>query len=173
MDDTRGIEFDDLGGGQTSWSSILKEAQARGLATADVPPAVQERVRLEQIHALRTNVAMLKHKQEEFNARIEAYTGEIEKLVSTIAAMPKTDLPQEAGGAVLVVRCVGCGREREFPGFSVLRAFAPESPLDAPTELWVHTEEGLRRGAFRCPECGPSSLAVKIVPQPGAPRPQA
>ena len=140
--------------------AYLRHLRVALLCAAGLKTDVAERVRLEQIHALRTNIAILKHKQEEFNQRIDVYTGEIEKLVASLASLPKTQVESPPAPS-LVVRCVGCGREREFPGFAVLRTFAPKDDFHGPTELWLDTEAGPRRGVFRCPECGPSTLAIK------------
>ena len=154
------IEFHDIADGLDSWYQIVQQARRRGLLDADIPAGITRVIREEQVARLQSNLQLLKAKQDEFNRRIGAYTQQIEALLTTLAR-EETDAPHPSPQSpVLHVRCVGCGRERNFDGYTVVKAFEPAQNLDGPTELWVHTPEGLRRGMFRCPECGAASLTT-------------
>ncbi len=156
------ILFQEIKRQTDSWSHIIQEARESGDLQGSIPTAIQDEIRTEQLDKLQRNIDNLRQKQKKFNNYINNYIHSLQELIQSIASQP----PPEEGAAgactSLFIRCLGCGREQTFQGYSVIKAIEPDK-LEAPTEFWLYTPQGLKRGTFNCPECGPSHLSIKCI----------
>ncbi len=128
-----------------------------------VPFPVASQLRQHQITRIEENIQVLRRKQAEFNKKMEDYVQSLESLLKSLqeggdAQADSEDL-EDPGGTY--VRCIGCGLERQFEEVHVLVALEPEDYLAEPTEVIVQKEGELKKGLFKCPQCGNSNMTIR------------
>ncbi len=161
------IRFEEI---STDTNEILHEMSLPGLKrNFRLPPQTAVDLRRHQIARLEENIQVLRKKQEEFHRKMEDYIASLRSLINNLRrgldrpASPEA--PAAAAGldaaAGTHVRCVGCGAEKDFPDVDVLYAKEPEDFLAQPTEVIVQHQGQLKKGIFRCPNCGDCNITIR------------
>ena len=155
------IRFEEI---SANTSELLQEMTLPGLKRSGRLPAhTAAELRKHQIARLEENIQILRKKQAEFHRKMEDYIGSIRNLIDNLRRGPAS--PESAGAPEnfmgTLVRCVGCGAEKEFPDVEVLFAKEPEDFLTQPTEVIVQQQGQLKKGIFKCPNCGDCNITIR------------
>jgi hypothetical protein len=160
------IHFQEVQSDASDLMQELGSPDARRNVRVPFPVAVE--LRRNQIRRLQENISILRRKREEFNRRMEDYIDSLEHLIANLRRGVETQEQHDAvaphegdeiGGTV--VRCVGCGGEKEFPNVNVLIAVEPDNYLAQPTEVIIECSGELKKGYFKCPKCGEFNLTIR------------
>ncbi|MBI4583655.1 MAG: hypothetical protein HY717_06505 [Planctomycetes bacterium] len=161
------IRFEEI---STNTNEILHQMSLPGLKkNFHLPPQTAMDLRRHQIARLEENIQVLRQKQAEFHRKMEDYIASLRNLINNLRrgldnpASQKAPAPAPGIGAAVgtYVRCVGCGAEKDFPDVNVLYAKEPEDFLAHPTEVIVQHQGQLKKGIFRCPNCGDCNITIR------------
>lgn len=165
------IRFNEL---TSSTGEFLHEMNAPDLLRPGrLSQGVVRSLREEQVERLRRNISVLRHKQDEFNRRIDEYVANLEQLIlglerrSSDPAPPgrESQRPRDGDPELDIgttVRCLRCGVSHHFDGLTVISARESDESLDSPTQCYVHLDGSLRKGVFRCESCGSEALQIRV-----------
>ena len=134
-----------------------------------IPPSTAIELRRQQLSKLRQNIEVLTTKREEFNRKMDDYVASLEALIrgiekSIVHDIQKTGTRAEAPGTAGLsthVRCTKCETERIFREIQIIFARESDESLSLPTELYVLTDGTIKKGHFRCGNCGTESLVIR------------
>jgi hypothetical protein len=145
---------------------LLHELTDPGLLRArTLSTTVANELRRGQIAKLQENIRILRAKQAEFNAKMEQYVANLERLMDSIQRSIARELarsPTSAGSrAGTHVRCQGCQQERTFPELEVIFARESDESLNLPTQCYVSDQGRIKKGVFSCRRCGSEHLTIR------------
>ncbi len=132
-----------------------------------ISPQATKILRRQQVGRLEANIGFLRQKQEEFNRKMEEYIESIRSLIKNLEQSVAGDAtPVEApvpapAAAGTQVSCLSCGREAVFRDIQVIVARDSTESINAPTELIVEREGLIKKGTFRCSDCGNENLTIR------------
>lgn len=150
---------------------IHELADPQLLRTASLPSRVVRELRKGQILRLERNIEVLLEKRREFNQKMDAYIENLRSLIESLAAGGNAGEGTATVGGGTRVRCTHCDKERFFEELQVIFARESQETMDAPTECYVSCRGRIKKGVFRCLECGGDSLVIRAAPSSRPPTP--
>ncbi|HZN59246.1 MAG TPA: hypothetical protein VFD71_14310 [Planctomycetota bacterium] len=136
------------------------------LRSQKIPVAAAVELRRHQILKLQENVQVLHRKRDEFNRKMDDYVHNLENLIRSLEKTNRSDSLQVKDGTLASergtkVRCLQCDAEELFNDLQIIFARESDESMALPTQVYVLTEAGLKKGHFRCESCGSESLVIR------------
>ncbi len=165
MDTGKAIFFEETSSNPAEFISELGDS--RLYRSKSVSAQTTRILRRQQVGRLEANIDFLRQKQNEFNRKMEEYIESIRSLIRSLEqsvageTTPLDARPIAAPAFGTQVKCLLCGREAVFRDIQVIVARDSMDSIQAPTELIVERGGLIKKGSFRCPECGNENLSIR------------
>jgi len=159
-----GIFFQEI---SADCSAFLHELTDPSLLRASaIPHDVSTQLRQQQIERLEKNVATLRRKQAEFNARMTEYISHLNRLIEGLTSderpAPSSGNGAQDAGDGIHVRCQNCKAEESFPDLQFIFARESDESILQPTECYVSEAGAIKKGVFYCSSCGGEMLTIQV-----------
>ena len=135
------------------------------LRARSIPRRAAVEIRRQQADKIVRNIEKLRAKQAEFNAKMDDYVGNLERMLEALERRDAEDAaetkrePADARGTR--VTCSACGAEEVFEHLDVLFARQSDDAFDAPTECYVSELGRIKKGVFCCGGCGSAGVTIR------------
>ena len=153
------INFEEI---SSNASEFLHELEDPDLLRNDtLSPDASGELRRQQVGKIRENIGQLRAKQDEFNRHVEGYVRQLENIIEKLGAR-KSVKPSKSGETRTTrVSCLKCQRDASFD-MEILFARESDECISSPTPCYVSESGMIKKGVFRCDECGSADLRIQV-----------
>ena len=154
------IQFEEVSSNAVDFLHELNDPNL--LRNREIPAAAKTELRRHQVARLRSTISILEAKRDEFNRRMSEYLTNLGQLIDKLGGGDAEDAgSNHDADRSTQVRCLHCESERDFNHLNVIFARESEESLQSPTELYVLDRGELKKGHFRCTNCGTEGLVIR------------